>query len=150
MNKIITTLLGAAVLTGIGYAIERSLSEKADKDDRAAKREEAKAEKAEAKTEAKAEAKIMVEEWVKQLTHYNLFRRLYLVNPSKAAEAEMVSSRRKLGGLMPKDLDAKVLHRNCLMAVADSVYLSDESLKDLVLEEVEYLRDYMEARQASK
>lgn len=150
MNKIITTIFGAAVLTGIGYVLEKAMSEKSDKDDRTAKREEAKAEKDEAKAEAKAEAKLVVEEWVKQLAHYNLFRRLCLVNPSKAVEAELVSSRRKLGELMPKDLDAKVLHRNCLMAVADSVYLSDEGLKDLVLEEVEYLRDYIEARQASK
>lgn len=146
MNKIITTLLGAAVLAGVATVLDKSSKAKEEKEERASKREEAKAEKA----EVKAEAKIMVEEWVKQLTHYNLFRRLYLVNPSKDAEAEMVSSRRKLGGLMPKDLDAKVLHRNCLMAVADSVYLSDEGLKDLVLEEVEYLRDYIEARQASK
>lgn len=150
MNKLVLTFLGAAALSGIAVALEKSSKVTEDKADRTAKREEAKAEKAEAKTEARAEVKAEVEEWVKQLTHYNLFRRLYLKTPSSTVKAEMVSSRRKLAELMPKDLDAKVLHRNSLIVIADSQYLSDESLNDLVLEEVEFLRDYMGARKASK
>ena len=55
MNKIILTLLGAAVLTGVGYALEKAMSEQKDKDDAANKRSikkaEAKADKAEAKAE---------------------------------------------------------------------------------------------------
>ncbi len=150
MNKFILTFLGAAVLTGVAMVLDKSSKAADDKADRAAKREEAKVEKVEAKADAKAEAQAEVEEWVKQLAHYNLFRRLYLKKPSSTVVAELISSRRKLGELMPKDLDEKVLHRNSLMAVADSAYLSDESLKDLVLEEVEFLRDYMGARKASK
>lgn len=145
MNKIITTLLGAAVLTGIGYAIERAMSEKADKDDAANKRSIKKAEAKADKAEAKAEEKVVIEEWLKEFSRYDMFRRIYMKNPSDIILPAMLSSRRLLSELMPKDLDERVLLRNCLATDSDVRYLSDENLMDLIREEIELLREYQAA-----
>lgn len=150
MNKIITTLLGAAVLTGIGYAIERAMSEKSDKDDAANKRSIKKAEAKADKAEAKAEEKVVVEEWLKEFSRYDMFRRIYAKQPSDTLLPALLSSRRKLSELMPKDLDECVLLRNCLATDSDVRFLSDENLMDLIREEIELLREYQEAKKASK
>lgn len=149
MNKIITTLLGAAVLTGIGYAIERAMSEKADKDDAANKRSIKKAEAKADKAEAKAEEKVVIEEWLKEFSRYDMFRRIYMKTPSDTILPAMLSSRRMLSELMPKDLDERVLLRNCLATDSDVRYLSDENLMDLIREEIALLKDYQEAKKTA-
>ena len=149
MNKIIFTLLGAAVLTGVGYALERSMSERSDKDDaknkRQIKKEEAKADKAEAKAEKKEEAV----EWVKEFSRYDMFRRVYMKNPSDTIIPALMSSRRMLSELMPKDMDERVLLRNCLATDSDVRFLSDENLMGLIREEIDLLREYQEAKKAA-
>ena len=156
MNKIILTLLGAAVLTGVGYAIEKAMSEQKDKDDAKVKRQikktEAKADKAEAKAdkaEAKAEEKVVIEEWLKEFSRYDMFRRVYAKQPSDTLLPALLSSRRMLSELMPKDLDERVLLRNCLATDSDVRYLSDENLMDLIREEIALLKDYQEAKKAA-
>ena len=142
MNKIILTLLGAAVLTGVGYAIEKAMSEQKDKDDAANKRSIDKA-------EAKAEEKVVIEEWLKEFNRYDMFRRIYMKTPSDTILPAMLSSRRMLSELMPKDLDECVLLRNCLATDSDVRYLSDENLMDLIREEIALLKDYQEAKKAA-
>lgn len=149
MNKIILTLLGAAVLTGVGYAIEKSMSEQKDKDDAKVKRQIKKAEAKADKAEAKAEEKVVIEEWLKEFSRYDMFRRIYAKQPSDTLLPALLSSRRTLSELMPKNLDERVLLRNCLATDSDVRYLSDENLMDLIREEIELLREYQEAKKAA-
>lgn len=149
MNKFILTLLGAAVLTGVGYALEKSMSEQKDKDDAANKRSIKKAEAKADKAEAKAEEKVVIEEWLKEFSRYDMFRRVYMKTPSDTILPALLSSRRMLSELMPKDLDERVLLRNCLVTDSDVRYLSDENLMDLIREEIALLRDYQEAKKAA-
>nr|DAR92244.1 MAG TPA: hypothetical protein [Caudoviricetes sp.] len=142
MNKIILTLLGAAVLTGVGYALEKAMSEQKDKDDAKVKRQIKKA-------EAKAEGKVVIEEWLKEFSRYDMFRRIYMKTPSDTILPALLSSRRMLSELMPKDLDERVLLRNCLATDSDVRYLSDEYLMDLIREEIALLKDYQEAKKAA-
>ena len=142
MNKIILTLLGAAVLTGVGYVLEKAMSEQKDKDDAANKRSIKKA-------EAKAEEKVVIEEWLKEFSRYDMFRRIYMKTPSDTILPALLSSRRMLSELMPKDLDERVLLRNCLATDSDVRYLSDENLMDLIREEIALLKDYQEAKKAA-
>lgn len=145
MNKLITTLLGAAVLTGIGYAIEKAMSEQKDKDDAANKRS---IKKAEAKAD-KAEKKEEIAEWVKEFGRYDMFRRIYMKQPSDTILPAMMSARRMMSELMPKDMDERVLLRNCLATDSDVRFLSDENLMDLIREEIALLKDYQEAKKAA-
>lgn len=149
MNKIILTLLGAAVLTGVGYAIEKSMSEQKDKDDAKVKRQIKKAEAKADKAEAKAEEKVVIEEWLKEFSRYDMFRRVYMKTPSDTLLPALLSSRRMLSELMPKDLDERVLLCNCLATDSDVRYLSDENLMDLIREEIALLKDYQEAKKAA-
>lgn len=149
MNKIIFTLLGAAVLTGVGYAIEKAMSEQKDKDDAKVKRQIKKAEAKADKAEAKAEEKVVVEEWLKEFSRYDMFRRIYMKTPSDNILPAMLSSRRTLSELMPKDMDERVLLRNCLATDSDVRFLSDENLMDLIREEIALLKDYQEAKKAA-
>lgn len=149
MNKLITTLLGAAVLTGIGYAIEKAMSEQKDKDDAKVKRQIKKAEAKADKAEAKAEEKVVIEEWLKEFSRYDMFRRVYMKTPSDTILPALLSSRRTLSELMPKDMDERVLLRNCLATDSDVRFLSDENLMDLIREEIELLREYQEAKKAA-
>ena len=149
MNKVILTLLGAAVLTGVGYALEKAMSEKSDKDDRAAKREEAKAEKAETKAEAKAEAKAEVAEWLKEFSRYDMFRRIYAKDPSEILKPAAIGARRRLAELMPRDLGDEVIVRNCLATGEDISFLTDDALWDVIVEEVALYNNCQEAKKAS-
>lgn len=149
MNKLITTLLGAAVLTGIGYAIEKAMSEQKDKDDAKVKRQIKKADTKADKAEAKAEEKVVIEEWLKEFSRYDMFRRIYMKTPSDTILPAMLSSRRTLSELMPKDMDERVLLRNCLATDSDVRFLSDENLMDLIREEIALLKDYQEAKKAA-
>lgn len=149
MNKIIFTLLGAAVLTGVGYAIEKAMSEQKDKDDAKVKRQIKKADAKADKAEAKAEEKVVIEEWLKEFSRYDMFRRIYMKTPSDTILPAMLSSRRTLSELMPKDLDERILLRNCLATDSDVRFLSDENLMDLIHEEIALLKDYQEAKKAA-
>ena len=149
MNKIILTLLGAAVLTGVGYALEKAMSEQKDKDDAANKRSIKKAEAKADKAEAKAEEKVVIEEWLKEFSRYDMFRRVYMKTPSDTILPALLSSRRMLSELMPKDLDERVLLLNCLATDSDVRYLSDENLMDLIREEIALLKDYQDAKKAA-
>lgn len=149
MNKIILTLLGAAVLTGVGYALEKAMSEQKDKDDTANKRSIKKAEAKADKAEAKAEEKVVIEEWLKEFSRYDMFRRVYMKTPSDTILPALLSSRRMLSELMPKYLDERVLLRNCLATDSDVRYLSDENLMDLIREEIALLKDYQDAKKAA-
>ena len=142
MNKIILTLLGAAVLTGVGYALEKAMSEKSDKDDRAAKREEAKAEKAEAKAE--------VAEWLKEFNRYDMFRRIYAKDPSEILKPTAIGARRRLAELMPRDLGDEVITRNCLATGEDISFLTDDALWGVIVEEVAMYNECLKAKKASK
>lgn len=134
MNKVILTLLGAAVLTGVGYALEKAMSEKSDKDDRAAKREEAKAE---------------VEEWLKEFSRYDMFRRIYAKDPSEILKPAAIGARRRLAELMPRDLGDEVITRNCLATGKDISFLTDDALWDVIVEEVALYNNCQEAKKAS-
>ncbi len=149
MNKIIATLFGAAVLTGIGYAIEKAMSEQKDKDDAKIKRQIKKAEAKADKAEAKAEKKEEIAEWVKEFGRYDMFRRIYMKTPSDTIIPAMMSSRRMMSELMPKDMDERVLLRNCLATDSDVRFLSDENLMHLIHEEIELLKEYQEAKKAA-
>lgn len=149
MNKIIFTLLGAAVLTGVGYAIEKAMSEQKDKDDAKVKRQIKKAEAKADKVEAKAEEKVVIEEWLKEFSRYDMFRRIYMKTPSDTILPALLSSRRTLSELMPKDMDERVLLRKCLATDSDVRFLSDENLMDLIREEIALLKDYQEAKKAA-
>ena len=149
MNKIIFTLLGAAVLTGVGYAIEKAMSEQKDNDDAKVKRQIKKAEAKADKAEAKAEEKVVIEEWVKEFGRYDMFRRIYMKQSSDTILPAMMSARRTMSELMPKDMDERVLLRNCLATDSDVRFLSDENLMDLIREEIELLREYKEAKKAA-
>ena len=149
MNKIIFTLLGAAVLTGVGYAIEKAMSEQKDKDDAKVKRQIKKAEAKADKAEAKAEEKVVIEEWLKEFSRYDMFRRIYAKQPSDTLLPALLSSRRTLSELMPKDMDERMLLRNCLATDSDVRFLSDENLMDLIREEIALLKDYQEAKKAA-
>lgn len=149
MNKIIFTLLGAAVLTGVGYALEKAMSEQKDKDDAKVKRQIKKAEAKADKAEAKAEEKVVIEEWLKEFSRYDMFRRVYMKQPSDTILPAMMSARRMMSELMPKDMDERVLLRNCLATDSDVRFLSDENLMDLIREEIELLREYQEAKKAA-
>lgn len=149
MNKFIFTLLGAAVLTGIGYTIEKAMSEQKDKDDAKVKRQIKKAEVKADKAEAKAEKKEEIAEWVKEFGRYDMFRRIYMKQPSDTILPAMMSARRMMSELMPKDMDERVLLRNCLATDSDVRFLSDENLMDLIHEEIALLKDYQEAKKAA-
>lgn len=149
MNKLITTLLGAAVLTSIGYAIEKAMSEQKDKDDAKVKRQIKKADAKADKADAKAEEKTVIEEWLKEFSRYDMFRRVYMKTPSDTILPALLSSRRTLSELMPKDMDERVLLRNCLATDSDVRFLSDENLMDLIREEIALLKDYQEAKKAA-
>lgn len=135
MNKVILTLLGAAVLTGVGYALEKAMSEKSDKDDRAAKREEAKAE---------------VAEWLKEFSRYDMFRRIYAKDPSEILKPAAIGARRRLAELMPRDLGDEVITRNCLATGEDISFLTDDALWDVIVEEVAMYNECLKAKKASK
>lgn len=149
MNKIIFTLLGAAVLTGVGCAIEKAMSEQKDKDDAANKRSIKKAEAKADKAEAMVEKKEEIAEWVKEFGRYDMFRRIYMKNPTDTILPTMMSARRMMSELMPKDMDERVLLRNCLATDSDVRFLPDENLMDLIREEIELLREYQEAKKAA-
>lgn len=149
MNKIIFTLLGAAVLTGVGYAIEKAMSEQKDKYDAANKRSIKKAEAKADKAEAMVEKKEEIAEWVKEFGRYDMFRRIYMKNPTDTILPTMMSARRMMSELMPKDMDERVLLRNCLTTDSDVRFLPDENLMDLIREEIELLREYQEAKKAA-
>lgn len=149
MNKFVLTLLGAAVLSGITIALDKSSKAADDKSDRAAKREEAKAEKAETMAEAKAEAKAEVAEWLKEFSHYDMFRRIYAKNPSEILKPAAINSRRCLAELMPRDLSDAVITRNCLSTGEDISFLSDDALWDVITEEVTMYNELLEAKKTA-
>ena len=140
MNKFILTFLGAAALTGIAVALEKSSKVAEDKADRAAKREEAKAEKAEAKTEAKAEAKAEVAEWLKEFSRYDMFRRIFCIDPTEILKPAAIGARRRLAKLMPRDLGDITVAKNCLATGEDISFLTDDALWEVILEEVELFK----------
>lgn len=140
MNKIILTLLGAAVLTGMGYTIEKAMSEQKDKDDAKVKRQIKKAEAKAEKAEAKAEAKVEVAEWLKEFSRYDMFRRIYAKDPSEILKPAAINSRRRLAELMPRDLGDVVIAKNCLATGEDISFLTDNTLWEMILEEVELFK----------
>ena len=78
-----------------------------------------------------------------------MFRRVYMKTPSDTILPALLSSRRTLSELMPKDLDERGLLRNCLATDSDVRFLSDENLMDLIREEIALLKDYQEAKKAA-
>ena len=78
-----------------------------------------------------------------------MFRRIYMKTPTDTILPALLSSRRTLSELMPKDLDERILLRNCLATDSDVRFLSDENLMDLIREEIALLKDYQEAMKAA-